>query len=70
MPTQVFFCGGDKDEFDKFKRGLHSLAVASTKKATERTLKIELNDEPLSVCMATCRTPCLPPRGASWRCGW
>lgn len=45
VPTQVFFCGGDKDEFDKFKRGLHSLAVASTKKAAERTLKIELDDE-------------------------
>jgi len=45
VPTQVFFCGGDKDEFDKFKRGLHSLALASTKKAAERTLKIEIDDD-------------------------
>lgn len=45
VPTQVFFCGGDKDEFAKFKRGLQSLEVASTKKAAERTLKIEIDDE-------------------------
>lgn len=45
VARQVFFCGGDKDEFDKFKRGLNSLAMASTKKAAERTLKIELDDE-------------------------
>lgn len=45
MPSQVFFCGGDKDEFAKFKKGLQSLAVTSTKKAAEQTLKIELDDE-------------------------
>lgn len=45
MPSQIFFCGGDKDEFAKFKKGLQSLAVASTKKAAEQTLKIELDDE-------------------------
>lgn len=45
VPSQVFFCGGDADEFDKFKRGLQSLALASTKKAAERTLKVELDDE-------------------------
>jgi adenine-specific DNA-methyltransferase len=45
MPSQVFFCGGDKDEFTKFKKGLQSLSVASTKKAAEQTLKIELDDE-------------------------
>ena len=45
VATQVFFCGGDADEFDKFKRGLHSLAVASTKRNAERTLKIVLDDE-------------------------
>ncbi len=44
-PTQVFFCGGDADEFDKFKRGLNNLAIASTKRNAERTLKIELDDE-------------------------
>ena len=41
----MFFCGGETDEFDKFKRGLQSLAAASAKKAAERTLKIELDDE-------------------------
>jgi adenine-specific DNA-methyltransferase len=45
VPTQVFFCGGDADEFDKFKRGLNNLAVASVKRNAERTLKIELDDE-------------------------
>jgi adenine-specific DNA-methyltransferase len=45
MPSQIFFCGGDKDEFAKFKKGLQSLAVASIKKAAEQTLKIELDDE-------------------------
>lgn len=45
VPTQVFFCGGDADEFDKFKRGLNSLALTSTKRNAERTLKIEIDDE-------------------------
>ena len=45
VPTQVFFCGGDADEFDKFKRGLNNLAIASTKRNVERTLRIELDDE-------------------------
>ena len=45
VPTQVFFCGGDKDEFDKFKRGLSHLAAASIKKNAERTLKIEMDDD-------------------------
>ena len=45
VPTQVFFCGGDKDEFDKFKRGLGQLAAASIKKNAERTLKIKMDDE-------------------------
>ena len=45
VPTQVFFCGGDADEFDKFKRGLNSLAMASVKRHAERTLKIELDDD-------------------------
>lgn len=42
---QVFFCGGDKDEFDKWKKGLESLAKDSTKKKVEKTLKIEIDDE-------------------------
>ena len=42
---QVFFCGGDKDEFDDWKKGLSNLAVASSKKKAEQTLKIEIDDE-------------------------
>lgn len=42
---QVFFCGGDKDEFNKWKRGLSDLAKQQTKKNAERTLRVELDDE-------------------------
>ena len=42
---QVFFCGGDKDEFDRWKRGLSDLAKQSTKRKAERTLKIEIDDD-------------------------
>ena len=43
--NQVFFCGGDKSEFAKWKKGLDSLAKDSTKKKVEKTLKIEIEDE-------------------------
>lgn len=42
---QVFFCGGDKDEFDKWKKGLSDLAKQMTKKKVEQTLKVEIDDE-------------------------
>jgi len=42
---QVFFSGGDKDEFDDWKKDLNNLAVASSKKKAEQTLKIEIDDE-------------------------
>ena len=42
---QVFFCGGDKDEFDKWKKGLENLAKDGTKKKVEKTLKVEIDDE-------------------------
>ena len=42
---QVFFCGGDKDEFDKWKKGLDNLAKDGTKKKVEKTLKIEIDDD-------------------------
>lgn len=42
---QVFFCGGKKDEFKKWQKGLESLAKASAKKAAEKTLKIEIDDD-------------------------
>jgi adenine-specific DNA-methyltransferase len=42
---QVFFCGGDKDEFDKWKKGLNDLSKQETKRKAEKTLKIEIDDE-------------------------
>lgn len=42
---QIFFCGGDKDEFDKLKKGLSSLAKDATKAKAQNTLRIELDDE-------------------------
>jgi len=45
IARQVFFCGGDKDEFNKWKKGLSNLASQSTKAKAEKTLKIELDDE-------------------------
>lgn len=42
---QVFFCGGDKDEFAKWQRGLSDLAMTSAKRQAEKTLKIEIDDE-------------------------
>lgn len=45
VARQVFFCGGDADEFDKFKRGLSALAVSTAKARVERTLKVEIDDE-------------------------
>ncbi len=42
---QVFFCGGDKDEFDDWKKGLSRLALQTTKARAEKTLKIEIDDE-------------------------
>jgi adenine-specific DNA-methyltransferase len=45
MVRQVFFCGGDKDEFDKWKKGLSDLAKKKTRKKVENTLKIEIDEE-------------------------
>jgi adenine-specific DNA-methyltransferase len=42
---QVFFCGGDKDEFAKWQRGLSDLAMTSAKRQAEKTLKIEIDDD-------------------------
>jgi len=42
---QIFFCGGDKDEFDKWKKGLSSLAKDNTKTKAQNTLRIEIDDE-------------------------
>jgi adenine-specific DNA-methyltransferase len=41
----VFFCGGTRDEFDDWKKGLSTLAVASAKKKAEQTLRLEIDEE-------------------------
>ncbi|HPN40452.1 MAG TPA: site-specific DNA-methyltransferase [Candidatus Cloacimonadota bacterium] len=45
MVRQVFFCGGDKDEFDKWKKKLDKMASESSRKKASGTLKIEIDDE-------------------------
>jgi adenine-specific DNA-methyltransferase len=42
---QIFFCGGEKDEFSKWKKGLHTLAVDETRRRAERTLRIEIDED-------------------------
>lgn len=42
---QVFFCGGSKNEFTKWQKGLESLSKQKTKRNAEITLKIEIDDE-------------------------
>jgi adenine-specific DNA-methyltransferase len=42
---QVFFCGGDKAEFARWRKGLDNLAKDGTKKKVEKTLKIEIDDD-------------------------
>lgn len=42
---QVFFCGGDKDEFADWKKGLSRLAEAATRRKVEQTLKLQIDEE-------------------------
>ncbi len=42
---QVFFCGGSRDEFRKWQKGLETIARQKTKRNVERTLKIEIDEE-------------------------
>ena len=41
----IHFCGGKKDEFDVWRKGLTSLKPRSTKKGIEHTLRMEFNEE-------------------------
>ncbi|MDQ3180780.1 MAG: site-specific DNA-methyltransferase, partial [Acidobacteriota bacterium] len=45
LVNQVFFCGGDKDEFNKWKKGLSDLSKQNTRVRAEKTLKIQIDDE-------------------------
>ena len=42
---QVFFCGGEKTEFAKWKKGLDNLAKEAAKAKVEKTLKIQIDEE-------------------------
>lgn len=39
------FCGGDKKEFDAWKKGLSSVAKLKTKRNAEQTLRLEFKDD-------------------------
>lgn len=41
----LHFCGGEKKEFDAWKKGLNSVAKLTTKKKAEHTLRLELDNE-------------------------
>jgi len=43
--TQVFFCGGDHNEFETWKKGLDKVSGANARKNAEKLLKIELDEE-------------------------
>ena len=42
---QVFFCGGAKNEFKKWQKGLSDASKQSTRKKAEKTLRIEIDEE-------------------------
>ena len=42
---EIHFCGGNKKEYDAWRKGLNSIASAKTKKKAETTLNLTLNDE-------------------------
>lgn len=41
----LHFCGGDRKEFDQWRKGLSAIASLSAKKKAERTLHLEFNEE-------------------------
>lgn len=41
----IHFCGGDKKDFDNWRKGLDTVAKDMAKKKAERTLRLEFNEE-------------------------
>jgi adenine-specific DNA-methyltransferase len=41
----IHFCGGDKKDFDAWRKGLNTVAADYAKSRAERTLKLEFNEE-------------------------
>ena len=42
---QLFFCGGERGAFDRWKKGLSDLAKGTAKKNAERALRVEIDEE-------------------------
>lgn len=42
---EIHFCGGNKKEYEAWRKGLNGIASAKTKKKAETTLRLSLNDE-------------------------
>ncbi len=63
MVKQVFFCGGDRSEFDKWRKGLDTLARDGTRKKVEKTLKIEIDEEAFDRLYAYRSHPIEAPKG-------
>ncbi|MDJ1501844.1 site-specific DNA-methyltransferase [Xanthocytophaga agilis] len=45
VTKQIFFCGGDKNAFDKVKRSLTEISKRQIKKKAEQTLRLEIDEE-------------------------
>ena len=43
--SSLHFCGGEKKEFEAWRKGLNDVAPKATKRNAEQTLKLEFNDE-------------------------
>ncbi|MCM1111322.1 MAG: site-specific DNA-methyltransferase [Clostridium sp.] len=43
--SEIHFCGGNKKEFEAWRKGLNSIASSKTKKKAETTLRLEMNEE-------------------------
>ena len=41
----IHFCGGDKKEFQAWRKGLDNVAKIMAKKKAERTLRLQINEE-------------------------
>lgn len=45
VASSIHFCGGDKKEFESWRKGLNNISSQLTRRNAERTLRLEFNDE-------------------------
>ena len=45
VASSIHFCGGDKKEFESWRKGLNNISSLLTRRNAERTLRLEFNDE-------------------------